>query len=115
MEKNQKHHDGGFMNGFLLGAIIGAAVVFFIFNEKGKKLLKTITEEGVEGFSELRDLLDEELDGDEEEEPIEEENVSESHTRHSHKEPLFESRELIKEMHQAPNKVKRFFRGIKQG
>lgn len=60
------HHDNGFFSGFLLGAIIGAAVVFFLFTDKGKKMLKTITEEGLEGFADFRDLIDEEMDEEDE-------------------------------------------------
>lgn len=50
---------GKFLPGFILGAIIGAGIVFLFGTKKGKKLLKLITEEGIGNFS---DLLEEEED-----------------------------------------------------
>lgn len=131
------HHDSGFFGGFLLGAIIGAAVVFFLFTEKGKKLLKTITEEGFEGFSDFKDLIQEEMDSYEDEEygdMAEEEQrylASIPHTAgHSHVEPLHhDHHDHQEERHHhdheddgyshyesapAPSRVKRFFRGVKR-
>ena len=35
------------------GAIIGGGLVFILGTKKGKKILKMITEEGVEGLSEI--------------------------------------------------------------
>jgi len=58
MDKHDHHHGGGFGNGFLLGLIVGAALVFFLFTEKGKKLLKIISEEGLAGVEEFKELLD---------------------------------------------------------
>jgi len=57
MDKHE-HHGGGFGNGFILGLIVGAALVFFLFTEKGKKLLKMISEEGIAGVEEFKELLD---------------------------------------------------------
>lgn len=129
MDKHHHDHGGGFMNGFLLGAIIGAAVVFFLFTEKGKKLLKTITEEGIEGFADLQDLVEEEMEDEEgyEDDMVEEEprgdveevphhaahpkGTSFAEAAHSHVEPLH----AHEAPHRAPGKVKRFFRGIKKG
>ncbi len=110
MHNTENHHHGnGFMNGFLLGAIIGAAVVFFLFTEKGKKLLKTITEEGIEGFADLKDLVQEEMDDEEYEgdgEYQEDQHVTPVY--HQPREASLES------LHHSPSKVKRFFRGIKR-
>lgn len=63
---NSNNSGGSFVNGFLWGAIIGAGVVFLLGTKKGKKLLKTITEEGLEGVSGLSELV-EEYSADEEE------------------------------------------------
>lgn len=65
MDKHDHHHAGGFGNGFLIGCIVGAAVIFFLFTKRGKELLRTITEEGIEGVEEFKELLD--MDGDDEE------------------------------------------------
>lgn len=62
MNNNHPNSNGGkFLNGFLLGALIGAGVIFLLGTEKGKKILKTITDEGL-GLSEL--LKEEDLDDD---------------------------------------------------
>ena len=39
---------GKFSDGFLVGAVAGAAAFFLLGTEKGKKILKAITEEGGE-------------------------------------------------------------------
>lgn len=95
----QKHHGSGFMNGFILGAIVGAAIVFFLFTEKGRKLLRTITEEGLDGASELHDLLAEDMDEEEYE---------------STREPVqsVETGEPADASHHSSKK--RFFRGVKK-
>lgn len=72
-----------FFDGFLWGAIIGGGVVFLLGTKKGKRLLKTVTEEGVEGLSEILeaqmgdDLSDEEIEESEDEE-IETDSAEES-------------------------------------
>lgn len=125
---NHEHSGNSFFNGFLLGAIIGAAVVFFLFTNKGKKLLKTIMEEGSEGFSELKDLIQEEM---EEEAYDEEEGLQPvrslstvPHTEQSHVEPIHplshphdvhHQGEHHHEHHTPTSPVtKRFFKGAKK-
>ncbi|MDP3987583.1 MAG: YtxH domain-containing protein [Candidatus Levybacteria bacterium] len=49
---NNSSHGHGFMNGFLLGAILGGAAVFLLGTKKGKNILKLISEESFE-LSEL--------------------------------------------------------------
>lgn len=67
MNNNTK---GGFLHGFLWGAIIGGVVVFLLTSKKGRKILKLLTEEGLDGVSQLEELLGEKISGDEyEEEP----------------------------------------------
>lgn len=56
---NNNGSRGGFFNGFVLGFILGAAVVFLLATKKGKKLLKIITEEGLDKVSDLEELLEE--------------------------------------------------------
>lgn len=50
------------MNGFLVGVIVGAALVFLFATKKGRKIVKTLTEEGLEGVSGLQDLFEGDLD-----------------------------------------------------
>jgi len=65
------NHSNRFFDGFLWGAIIGGGLVFLLGTKKGKKILKMITEEGVEGLSEI---LEAQMDGEnlEDEEELEE-------------------------------------------
>jgi gas vesicle protein len=58
-EDNSQHHHGH-MNGFLLGVIVGAALVFLLATKKGKKILKLISEEGIESLTDL--LKDEDVE-----------------------------------------------------
>lgn len=44
---------GKFFNGFLLGLLVGGAVVFLLGTKKGKKLLKAISEEGIDSISDI--------------------------------------------------------------
>jgi len=86
MNNHHEHHDHGFSNGFVLGAIIGAGIVFLLGTKRGKSVLKNLTENGIEG---LKDIMDEEFLDDEEGEII---DPSPSH----------------------PKPIKRFFKGIKR-
>lgn len=57
MAENENNHFG---SGVMLGSILGAGAVFFLGTKKGKKLLKVLTEEGLEGVNEIAGLLDSE-------------------------------------------------------
>ena len=46
---------GNFFSGFLLGALVGAAVVFLLGTKKGKKLLEIISKDGIENISSILD------------------------------------------------------------
>lgn len=103
MEKEHNHHGNTFFSGFILGFIVGAAVVFFLGTAKGRRMLQALSEEGFNGASELRELLeipqeeDEEYYGDEAEEEMEEEQVDVARPQAV--------------MHHPVSKVKRFFKG----
>lgn len=60
-DHNHHNTNNGFVSGFIVGVVVGAAVVFLFFTKKGKKLLKLLSEEGLEGVSELEELIAEEL------------------------------------------------------
>src|SRR5947209_2623694 len=67
MDKEHRYHhhnNGNFSNGFLLGALVGGGLVFLLGTQKGKQVLKMLTENGIEGVSELRDLLNEDEDNE---------------------------------------------------
>src|SRR5579859_1325299 len=57
MERNQ-HSSSNFMNGFVTGALLGGGLVFLFGTKTGKKLLKIISEEGLENMSSLSELLE---------------------------------------------------------
>lgn len=83
------HHETlGFSNGFILGTLVGASVVFLLGTKKGKSILKTLTENGFESIAGLKDIMDDDFFGDEEENA-----------------PLPSS---------PPQPIKRFFKGIKK-
>ncbi len=62
---NGSGHGSNFFSGFLVGALVGAAVVFLLGTKKGKKLLKAISEEGVENISNILENADKSVDLDE--------------------------------------------------
>lgn len=67
MSNTNEHQSssGGFLNGLLLGFLIGGGAVFLFGTKKGKRLLKLITEEGLEGISELENFIEDEVAYDE--------------------------------------------------
>lgn len=69
MTNNNGSNGGGskFMTGLMWGAIIGGGLVFLLGTKKGKKIIKTLSEEGIE-LSQL--LGDDEGDDEEVEEVI---------------------------------------------
>lgn len=96
MENN--NGGGKFLNGFLLGALIGAGVVFLLTSKKGKEVLKTLSEEGLDNISELLEQEDQIVDDgqDEKVQEREESNGQQGKSQEANKKPL----------------VRRFFRGI---
>lgn len=95
MENN--NGGGKFLNGFLLGALIGGGIVFLLSSKKGKEVLKTLSEEGLDNISELLQQEDQIVDdGQDEVEEKKESNREEGQTQEINKKPL----------------VRRFFRGI---
>lgn len=66
---NDNQNEGKFLSGFLLGLLVGGFVVFLLGTKKGKKLLKAISEDGVDNIFNIldeanrpEDFQDEELD-----------------------------------------------------
>lgn len=48
-----------FSDGLLLGLLIGGSAVFLLGTKKGNKILSALTEEGLEGLTDLIETLDE--------------------------------------------------------
>jgi gas vesicle protein len=53
------HHDnqGSFLNGLILGAIIGVGVAFFLSTKKGKELANEISEKGLSLLDDVEDTV----------------------------------------------------------
>lgn len=102
MENNNNNNSGSnFFSGFILGALVGAAVVFLLGTKKGKKLLKVISEEKLDKISNLLEESDKSVSFQDEEL---EENVEKPafvQTASFRQKPIYEK-----------PKVRRFFRGI---
>lgn len=56
MEQKQSH-PSPLGNGFLLGIIIGALITLFLVTKKGRVLLKRLSDEGLDIFEELEEIL----------------------------------------------------------
>ena len=54
---HEHEHKGGFLNGLILGLLIGAGLVFLFGTNKGKKLLQMLLDQ-VEENTELSELLE---------------------------------------------------------
>lgn len=56
---NKHAHGGG--NGFLFGVLIGILIALLFTTKKGRKILKNLTDEGMDKFTSLEDLLEKRL------------------------------------------------------
>jgi gas vesicle protein len=94
---HQKHNS---LNIFLLGVIVGAAIIFLFATKKGKKILKLISEEGLDNLTNLikEDELDELL------------NEEENSSKEVPEEPVLKTDGEVKEV--SPKK-RRFFKKAK--
>lgn len=98
MDNNSNKSGNNFFSGFLLGALIGAAVVFLLATKKGKKILKAISEEGEGKISNILGKVGEAANLDEVYE--EEEEIAPK-----------KQAAVKKEIKEKP-KIRRFFKGI---
>lgn len=48
-----------FSDGFLLGLLVGGAAVFLLGTKKGNKILHALTEEGLDGLTDLLETMEE--------------------------------------------------------
>lgn len=77
MRNNQPKHSSG----FLLGAILGAAAVFFLATPQGKKIVKIVSENGLEGI--LNFLNEDETEDEDNQEDVEQ-KAENSHSDFKH-------------------------------
>lgn len=106
------NNDNKFFNGFLLGAIVGGVAVFLLGTKTGKNLLKIVSEQGLEGFTNLLEEYD--LASIEEEEEnlttYQEEPIEEIKTNGHAKNPTNNRQEVLEE---SPAK-RRFFKRVRK-
>lgn len=99
---SEEHHGSGFVNGFVLGLLVGASVVFLLGTSKGKKVLQMLLDQVEENtaISELLEMPEDEdaYVGIEEEEEEPEEKMS-------------KSKPVQEKSQRTVAKVKRFFKG----
>lgn len=100
MNNEQNKSNGNFGSGFVIGALVGAAIVFFLGTKKGRKILKIISEKGIDNISGMLEKSEKSAELEE----IFEEDVEK---------PVIEKRMITKDRPQEElHKVKRFFKGI---
>lgn len=101
MENNNKSGNN-FFSGFLLGALIGAAIALLFTTKKGKKILKAISEEGEGKISSILNKLEDSVD-------LEDESLEDAET-----EIAVPKREIAKKVivQEKPKTGRRFFRGV---
>lgn len=115
-ENNHHHSGGGAGNGFLLGALIGAGAVLLFTTKRGKRILRQVSEEGLDSLAD-KGLLDFFALDEEEEEDV---YVEPEKRVASEKVPTATHKEDIKaEVSSAARKVvktagRRFFKGVQK-
>lgn len=57
MDGQEKKGSNNFSTGFLLGLLFGVALTLLLVTKKGRKMLKTLTEEGFENMKDLKSKL----------------------------------------------------------
>lgn len=101
---------GGFFSGFLLGIVIGAGAMFIFGTKRGKRLLKSLSDEGTEGMEALEDFL-KDLEEEEASRPKPKHHIA-SNPTNGKKEPNGQSGQPLSVP--ALLKPRRFFRGVKK-
>jgi gas vesicle protein len=97
MDNNNKSGNN-FLGGFLLGVLVGAVIVFLLATKKGKKILKAISDDGLDNISGILEKVNKTTGLDEmydEEEPVPQRRII-----------------AVKEVVEERPKTRRFFKGI---
>jgi hypothetical protein len=94
---NEGKPSGNSFSSFLLGVIVGGAIVFLLGTEKGKKILKIISEKGLSSISEILEEADKSVGLNEIEEGVE---------------VAGETQLQVKEAVGEKPRARRFFRGV---
>jgi gas vesicle protein len=97
MDNNNKSGNN-FLGGFLFGVLVGAVIVFLLATKKGKKILKAISDDGLDNISDILEKVNKTTGLDEmydEEEPAPQRRII-----------------AVKEVVEERPKTRRFFKGI---
>lgn len=108
MENNNKSSNN-FFSGFLLGALLGAAIALLFVTKKGKKIFKAISEEGEGKISDILNKIEKSVDL-EEVESADEEIEAVTPKREIAKKVVVEAKPATPRGE--PKTGRRFFRGI---
>ena len=60
MDNKEKHHSSH--NGFLFGVLLGVAITLLFTTKKGRRILKSLTDEGLEKVNQWEDLVSRKID-----------------------------------------------------
>ncbi len=101
-----EHHGGGFFNGFLLGLLVGAGLVFLLGTSKGKKVLQMLLDQ-VEENTAISELLEM---PEEEEEMVGEETSESIELKKANETPQVQKEHQEEKPKNVAAKVKRFFK-----
>lgn len=71
-ERNQEDHQGGSFHPFLLGVIVGVALTLLFTTKKGRKILKTLTDQGMDKIEKWEEVLYKKMPATEEVEEVDE-------------------------------------------
>ncbi|HZE87858.1 MAG TPA: YtxH domain-containing protein [Methylomirabilota bacterium] len=123
--ENNKNHNGGFGQGFMLGLLVGIVGTLLVTTKKGREIFRELTTKGLDKFSDLEQRLQEtgafeEFDDEDdyiapaprtlktEAHPEEEDSVREVAQEEERAE-----KPVVKSHPPRPSHIRRFFRGKK--
>jgi len=121
MDQRDKQH-GGLSTGFFLGIVLGVVITLLLTTKRGKRILKLITEEGMNKLSNFEDLFSDAVEeyNTKPQEPklppvdlISEKEVSTKEIEAEEIAPVAtESTKQSVEEKSQPKTIRRFFKGI---
>jgi uncharacterized membrane protein YebE (DUF533 family) len=101
MDNNNNKSGNNFLGGFLFGVLVGAVIVFLLATKKGKKILKAISDDGLDNISNILEKANKTMDPDE------------MYDEEEREEPAPQRRIIaVKKAVQERPRTRRFFRGI---
>jgi hypothetical protein len=109
-EKKHEHHGGP--NGFIMGALLGGALVYLVGTPKGRRILKEVSENGIEFLENIESIEDlANLHWDDLEE--EDEYIVKERNRQASSSPS-QSSTAASSSSKPASSGRRFFRGVKR-